>query len=648
MKVCLAQIEIVSGDIAGNAKKIIDAILEQQDEADIIVFPELAITGYNCGQLFEMDEFFEDSQSAFDQIVQACTGKAQVLLGTIRLADNPREIDNSIRIHNSVARVHKGVVHDVYDKTHLANSYQHEDRKYFIPNEKGHQMVFALDGEKCGVLICEDIWSENHYEDLIYNLKRHHDDLKHLFVLNYSYFTLEKHDVRAKLSGDLCAKHDISIHYCNAVGIGDIVKNIMVYDGSSFYCRRRGLVKCAQRFQPDMFLYDTNVPFDLHEALNQINESVDSYHSKMRTFIANTPERSDSLFRQRKCLYYASKNELILEATTYALRSMLALIGISKVQIHMSGGIDSAVIACIASIAVGNENCVFITNPSLHNSDTTKGLAQEVVDKLGVISGKSSKLIFQPIQGLSTGAEESLEQSDDQGACTPMELTTLHAVGRTAIALAATHRYGSVVLPSGNHTENILGWFNFHDIGSIGLIQLIGDLSKSELFSFADWLNMIWFGTEVINPKIILTSPADKDSILPMAELPDSTVDPFDYKLMSCICIAIIRGQMTPSSLMRAYLSQTLPNAFFADYEIDHSKAMYDQIAPEVFASAVDEAWSRANIAVYKCAQSAPVLMLSKRSRGFSARETILCKYKPRTATDVLLHSTHESTNSVN
>ena len=101
---------------------------------------------------------------------------------------------------------------------------------------------------------------------------------------------------------------------------------------------------------------------------------------------------------------------------------------------------------------------------------------------------------------------------------------------------------------------------------------------------------------------------------------------------MSGICIAIIRGQMTPKMLMLGYLQKKLPDDFFGHY----NGMLYTEVAADVFAKTVDEAWRRSQIAVYKCAQAAPTLVLSNRSRGFSARETIFSQYRPKTASSVL------------
>jgi NH3-dependent NAD+ synthetase len=170
------------------------------------------------------------------------------------------------------------------------------------------------------------------------------------------------------------------------------------------------------------------------------------------------------------------------------------------------------------------------------------------------------------------------------------------------LGVSYTHHYKSGLIACGNHTENVLGWFSYADIGSMGVFQPLGDLTKVEIFELAKYLNEEYYNDEVI-PKSLYDGTTK-----PAAELEDSSEDPFDYYLMSHICARIIRYQTPPKQLI-------------ADMSIsmNFSKYSVDEISKNVY-----EAFRRSKLSVYKRAQSAPILILSNRSMGFSSREPIL------------------------
>jgi NAD+ synthase (glutamine-hydrolysing) len=154
MKIALAQLELKTGDLRGNT----DAILREinyNSSSDVILFPELAVTGYNCGALFESDDFIHDALKHVDEIVAATKDKkCTIIFGAPRFANPDREPNGTIRLHNSAFIARNGKLIATYDKTLLANDFQHEDRKYFVP---GSQLVTVnVAGKTAGILICED------------------------------------------------------------------------------------------------------------------------------------------------------------------------------------------------------------------------------------------------------------------------------------------------------------------------------------------------------------------------------------------------------------------------------------------------------------------------------------------------------------
>ena len=164
-----------------------------------------------------------------------------------------------------------------------------------------------------------------------------------------------------------------------------------------------------------------------------------------------------------------------------------------------------------------------------------------------------------------------------------------------------------------------LGWASFHDIGSIGALSLIGDLTKVEVFEFAKWINN-HIGEDVIPPSLF------NGKSKPAAELPDSDEDPFDYFVVSGICAEIIRNKKDVFDIVDDFINKKLTEEFFPlDWE---NKSIYDKLTFVEFKEQVEFCFKQSKISVYKAAQSAPVPIISKISRGFSSRETLINKYE--------------------
>jgi NAD+ synthase (glutamine-hydrolysing) len=229
MKVALAQIRVKTGDIAGNERRIMDALKRAPDEADVILFPEMCVSGYNCGEDFEYEDFVLDCQASVERIAAVVPEGKLVLIGGPRFADEKYDDSGNLRLHNSAFALRGGKVAAVYDKHILANDYHHEDRKYFVPGDNRLILSHGPNNERVAVFICEDVW---HEEWVNHVLER--SEVDHVLVLNFSYFSYDKLPVRHALAKRIADKHDVSVYYCNAFGVGDISKDILVYDGYSF------------------------------------------------------------------------------------------------------------------------------------------------------------------------------------------------------------------------------------------------------------------------------------------------------------------------------------------------------------------------------------------------------------------------------
>jgi len=554
-KIAMAQIEVKTGDINGNVERVLSNVQKAfAENADFILFPEMTISGYNCGDLFEKVAFIDECQRGLMSIVKESNNYPDlvIILGCPRFQKR--------NLYNSAYVIMNGIIIDRYDKQLLANDYHHEDRKYFKAGTSNKTVY--LKGIKFGIIICEDGWTENGYgRDIVNELNAEHVDV--IFSLNFSYFTYNKKQIRESL---FRKKYGCPIVYVNCVGVGDITKNFILYDGNSFYTEGN-----------NNLTYMENADFkEAFQVINLTHATIDSLAHNVRH-----NERDHKYFDIHSAILYAQKN-------------IFNQCGMKVAQVHISGGIDSAIVGYFAVKAMGKENVVFITQPSKNNGQETLNNAYQLANALGV------ELISDPIIDY---IQIYKEKNPDY---TKAQIASFEATLRKSLGFSYTHKYKSGVVACGNHTENVLGFFGFGDIGSMGVYQPIGDLTKVELYELAKCINEEIEHCEII-PKRLYNG-----EMKPAAELEDIKEDPFDYEIMSVICEKIIREGETPKQIFNE-----LRTAF-----------RYSGLSDEYLSENIDKAWTLSKRSVYKRAQSAPVLILSNRSIGFSSRETIINHYK--------------------
>lgn len=572
LSVSMHQINTVTGDLRGNTSKIIKAILvDRQADIDISVFPETSITGYMCGSLWDTPKFLKDQLDCLVTIKRNCLANQVVILGFVSYHGKKR--NGYPKLKNSVAIIHAEKIF-VYDKQLLADADHHEDKKYFIAGKETKIFEVTLGsayGLKIGTPICEDIWYTDHSRNIPQEMVEQGANI--LIVPNQSYFYYGKQDYRYNLLSTISDNLNVPIIYVNSVGVGDIVKNIVIFDGGSLAYNSDGeLIKESVRFKEQSLQVH---PFSDEPIIPKIHE----------------------------------KYQEITDALLFEQNEFFKLCNLKNAQVHLSGGVDSSVAAVLVANAMGKENTVFITNPSKLNTNSIN-YAEYTAKKLGV------KLWVNPIEEIANLIIKVDEESfKDSGLKIPNAgLATSHAVLRTVQGIMASHRFKSGIVTCGNHTEDILNWSSFHDISSAGVHALIGDLTKMEIFELGRYLNK-----KYNNP-----IPEDllNDIFVPSAELPDSDKDPFDYKIQSGICAELIRNKTSKTTLIKMFNNKNLSIDLFPYQEHVYS------ITEEQFAIEIDLAISKSKMSVYKTAQSPPKVNISPRSRGFSNRETLINKYE--------------------
>ena len=586
MKISLNQINTVSGDIKGNFKNIFDRTNKALNEgADIIVFPETAFTGYCVGALWDNTDFIFEQENCVRELMRIVPYDKCVIVGYISY--HGTKPDGFPLLKNSVAVINKNRISQ-YHKQLLANADHHEDKKYFKAGKKSHVFKLQINNEEItiGVPICEDSWYINHNRNIPKEMVEMGAQM--LISINQSYFYYDKQEIREKLFSDISRDLKVPIIELNAVGVGDIVKNIIIFDGSSMVFNKGHKVEKMKRFEEDS-LY-----FNIYKESNII---------KIELKPQNT--YNDNLYDR------CNKYDEIIDAICFEQKELFKLLRIPKAQVHVSGGVDSAIGMALSVLSMGKDNCVFITNPTSLNSDSLP-VVKQLGENLGVeIHTNELEEIYQVFNKKDTENFGSELNTTGQA--------TIQAVLRTVQGLASCHRFNSGIVACGNHTEIVLGWASFHDIGSIGVHSPIGDLTKLELFELCKHINKRFHSLGYVEH--VIPEGLYNGKIIPAAELPDSKYDPIDYYIQSGLCAEIIRMRKTKKQLISDFENKRLTEDFFP-------KDIYEKYTMEQFVKEVDFTLRKSRISVFKAAQGAPIVILSPRSRGFSNRETIINKYE--------------------
>jgi NAD+ synthetase len=564
------QINTVTGDIARNTEKIKKWILEDSKHGSFLsIFPETAITGYMCGSLWDREDFIKDQVAEVYGIrtyLEEIDYKGTVILGFIDFLGMKK--NGFPKLKNAAAIIDKVNVR-IYHKQLLASADHHEDKKYFEPGD--HSLVFTCkvgdETREVGVLICEDAWVSDHQRNIpdeMYSL-----GAEILVHINQSYFYYGKQEKRLALGKTIARNYKIPFVSVNAIGVGDILKNIVIFDGNSFIIDDEG--NCA-------FVAPAFTEYNGKASISDYN-------------MYSPP----------------SKYKEICDALLFEQREFFRLCGISKAQVHVSGGLDSAIVAALVAKSMGKENTILITNPSDLNTKSLK-----YVEDLA--KGLEMEYFTFPVQKIyDTFVTEFVASFGQQ---LPLSgLSCAQATLRSVQGLVANHLFKSGIVATGNHTEIVLGWATFHDIGSIGTHALIGDLTKMELYELARYINKFLYNKEVIPPDLF------NGKFVPAAELPDAKEDPIDYTVQSGICAMLIRDRKNQRQILKEIYEEAPNPDYFPD--IDEVR----KYSKEGLKAQIEFAVKAMKRSVFKAGQAAPTVIISPRSRGFSNRETLINYY---------------------
>lgn len=493
MKIRLHQLNPTIGDLSGNKDLILSALEKAESaEIDLLVLPEMAVTGYPVQDLIERPAFFEAVFRLNEEIIQSVPSTTALLFGTM----TPNKSNIGRKMFNSAILAEDGRMIGMTHKTLLPTYDVFDDLRYFEPNNRFECQV--LNGVKLGVTICEDIWyNENEFQYHNYDVDPasllHEKGAELIINISASPFTNTKHENRLHMLGKHALNLDTPVLYCNQVG----AHTEIVFEGDTITLDRGGSPVAASHAFSSSF-----IDVDYNKDSGQISSDAGPGW------------------------YPESREERHFHAIKLGLTDYIEKTGVTEnVVIGLSGGIDSALVVALAAEILGKHRVKAITMPSEFSSRESVTDSEKLAANLGVslneiaigeIFDDFSESLSPIFKDLPFGVAEENLQSRIRGT----------------LLMAYANKFNAFLLATGNKSEYAVGYATLYGDMN-GAIAPIGDLYKTDVYKLAEWLNKEHFKEEIIPESILKKAPSaelrpdQKDS----DSLPDyDTLDAILYK----------------------------------------------------------------------------------------------------------------------
>lgn len=477
MKIAVAQIDNVIGDIRLNKEKILSFYNKVENEVDIVVFPEQALIGYPTLDLLEKKEFRQAVNIAVTEIAKE-TKSCGLLFGAISEENDSIGTD----IFNSAFFCFDGKIQFIQNKSLIPNYDVFDEARYIEPAKE--ISTFNFKGEVLGISICEDIWNDGDF----WHKRRYIDDpiqklidLGSTILLNISAspYSFGKRNIRYNMLSSLCKKSKLPLVYTCCVG----AQAELIFDGASLCFNGKGeLVLLGKYFEEDYFIFDTNKEY---KPITNIERSYE---------------------------------EEVVDALILGIKDYCRKLNFKKIVVGLSGGIDSALVVYLAVKALGKENVHTLLMPSQYSSEGSIKDSLKLIDNLGIthdiVSIKNPfDSLLNELNPIFTGTSPNVTEEN------------LQARIRGLYLMAYSNKFGHLLLTTGNKSEIAVGYATLYG-DMCGALAVIGDVYKTDVYRICNYINK---DEEVIPENILNKAPSaelrpnqtDQDSLPPYNLLDD-------------------------------------------------------------------------------------------------------------------------------
>ena len=539
IRIAGAQKSFPVGAIQKNKQTILDCFeAAEEKEADILIFPELALTGYPPEDLLLRESFVGKNFAVLEELAEFSSSTSGVVGFVDRNLDNNHTDKQKRDIANAAAIIQNGDVKGIYHKCFLPNYSVFDEARYFAKgNNPGN--VFWYEDIGIGISICEDIWIEDGPSS-----QQVENGASLIININASPYDQNKTDLRKELVVNQAKKLGVPIIYLNMVGGQDE----LVFDGGSFVVDGKGeILYQAQQFEEEIFYIELDL-----EVKEQTKGPILEIRQKGSEL---DPLQSAQLL---------SKNESLYSALKLGLFDYVSKNNFEKVLVGLSGGIDSALTATIAVDALGSNNVVGVALPSKYNTEESlvdaRLLAENLDIEFKVIEIEEIVNIFR--NTLKESVNDELGQITDEN---------IQSRVRGNILMALSNQTGAMVVSTGNKSEMAVGYSTLYgDLA--GGFALLKDLYKTEVYNLANFRNSI--------SSVIPQNTIDKE---PSAELRPDQFDKDslpEYELLD----EILRMYIEEDSSSEKIISKGIDENIVYDVlsKVDRNEYKRKQVAPGV------------------------------------------------------------------
>ena len=534
LKIAIAQINTTVGDFENNSRKILNFYRNavKKFDPDLIVFPELISPGYPPEDLLFRADFIKKNHKSLTRI-QKNLGKVPVVIGCIQ--------QDKKKLFNSAIVLTRQKIMLRYDKQLLPNYSVFDEKRYFHSGTRSG--LFKIKNVTIGLSICEDFWGENTLQPC---LRQARAGAQILINISASPFHLQKIKARAELLKRVSLQTKRSILYVNSVGGQDE----LIFDGSSLVSNSAGQVYCSgHRFQEDL---------------------------QLQTF---TIEGKKIVLQDGTLTKVSEENpiEQIYNALVLGIRDYVQKNNFKKVILGLSGGIDSAVISCLAAAALGKENVLGVTMPSRYSSKETQRDAALVAKNLGIPFDRI------PIEKVFKAYLQTLAKTFKNY---PVDLTeeNLQSRIRGTLLMALCNKFGALVLTTGNKAETALGYFTLYG-DSAGALAPLKDISKARVYQLAHYINSLH------DKNLIPQSTIDR---APSAELRPNQKDADHlppYEIVDPILEQFVEKNLSYSEICKLGVNPQVLSKTLRQLDLNEYKRRQTPIGIKVTTRAFDKDW---------------------------------------------------------